>query len=67
MSVTLHKMRNLNERITNVMSTFYSRIEPPRPNGLKKFQIGDQTVWALNKQNAERKAKLYPDKEIIGG
>lgn len=31
------------------------------------MSIGNQTVWALNRKNAERKAKLYPDKEIIGG
>lgn len=67
MSVTLHRMKNLGPRITDIMNTFYSRIQAPRPNGLKRFEIGEQSVWALNKRNAERKAKLYPGQEVIGG
>ena len=66
MSITLHKMNGIEGRTERVLGTNYSLIEPPRPNGLKRFQIGDQIVFALNKKNAERKAKLYPDKEIIG-
>lgn len=68
MSVTLHKMKNLESpRISGILSTHYSLIEPPRPNGLKRFEVGNQVVWALNQKNAERKAKLYPNQEVIGG
>ncbi len=66
MSVTLHRMKNIGEKVQNILNTNWSMIEPPRPNGLKRFEVGDQTVWALNNKNAERKAKLYPHKEIIG-
>jgi len=66
MSVTLHGMKNLSDRIIKILRTDFSAIEPPRPNGLKRFEVGEQIVWALNRKNAERKAKLYPQKEIIG-
>lgn len=41
--------------------------EPPRALSLLMYHIGTQVIWALNPRNAERKAKLYPDQEIIGG
>lgn len=66
MSVTLHGMKNLSDRVIKILRTDFSAIESPRPNGLKRFEVGEQTVWALNRKNAERKAKLYPQKEIIG-
>ena len=60
MSITLHKMKNLDAspRISGILSTHYSLIEPPRPNGVKRFEVGNQIVFALNRKNAERKAKL---------
>jgi hypothetical protein len=67
MSITLYRMNGIERRTERVLSINYSKIEAPRPNGLQRFQVGDQVVFALNKKNAERKAKLYPDKEIIGG
>lgn len=71
MSITVRGMnfsnnprnRGREERILNSIHD----VEPPRPKSLKRFEIGNQIVFALNKKNAERKAKLYPDKEIIGG
>lgn len=30
--------------------------EPPKPNGLKKFNIDGVEVWAINEKNARRKA-----------
>jgi len=65
----MHNMKHLldSPRIEKILSTIHSNVEPPRPNGLKRFEVGNQIVFALNKKNAERKAKLYPDKEIIGG
>lgn len=67
MSITLHKMRGIEGKTEKILGTNFMLIEPPRPNGVKIFYIGKQVVWALNQKNAERKAKLYPDKEIIGG
>lgn len=67
MSITLHRMKGIEGRTQRVLGINYSLIEAPRPNGLKRFEVGEQIVSALNKKNAERKAKLYPDKEIIGG
>lgn len=65
MSITLHNMKGLSEKIIRILRS--EPAESPRPNGVQRFEVGNQIVWALNKKNAERKAKLYPDKEIIGG
>lgn len=65
MSITLHNMKGLSEKMIALLRS--EPAEPPRPNGVQRFEVGNQTVWALNKKNAERKAKLYPEKEIIGG
>lgn len=67
MCITLHKMKNLGPRVEAILDTYHANIETPRPNGLKRFEIGEQTVWALNRKNAERKAKLYPTQSVIGG
>lgn len=32
------------------------RKPPPRPKGLKPFEIDGQTIWAINEKNARRKA-----------
>lgn len=68
MSITVRGMNGIEDspRISRILNSTHD-VEPPRPNGLKPFEIGNQTVWALNKKNAERKAKLYPGKEIISG
>ncbi len=66
MSVTLHGMKNLSDRVVKILRTDFSAIEPPRPSSMQRFEVGEQIVWALNRRNAERKAKLYPQKEIIG-
>lgn len=44
-----------------------ANVQPPRPNGLKKFEIGNQIVWAFNMKNAIRKSKLYPHLDVVGG
>jgi hypothetical protein len=60
-------MKNLGKRAETILSSQYSNIEAPRPNGLKRFEIGAQIVWALNEKNAIRKAKKYPHLSVIGG
>ena len=67
MTITIRGMKNIDSpRIGKILNSTHD-VEAPRPNGLKKFEIGDQIVWALNKENAERKAKLYPDQKVISG
>lgn len=60
-------MKNIGPVAGKILDTYHSNIEAPRPNGLKMFEIGEQTVWALNMKNAIRKSKLYPEKSVIGG
>lgn len=65
--ITVHNMKvHKDSREAHILKSTH-QVEPPRPNGLQLFQVGEQQVWALNRKNAERKAKLYPDKDIIGG
>lgn len=66
MGITLHSMKNIPYRVNKILGEYQSNVEPPRPNGLKRFEIGKQTVWALNMKNAIRKSKLYPELSIIG-
>ena len=33
-------------------------IEKNKANGLKEFIYGNQSIWALNKKNADKKARL---------
>lgn len=34
-----------------------AEIERKKANGMKEFFYGEKSVWALNKENADRKAK----------
>lgn len=65
MSISMHNMKNIGPRVDKIMGEYSANADKPRPNGLQRFDIGDQVVYAVNKKNAERKAKLYPDKKYI--
>lgn len=60
MGITLHNMKNIGHRAEKILDTYHSNVVAPRPNGLKPFEVGRETVWALNMKNAIRK---YNNKE----
>lgn len=67
MSVTVRGMKISDDtKAARILNSNHD-VTPPRPNGVKRFEIGNQTVYAFDQRNAERKAKLYPHLEIIGG
>ena len=38
MSITLHRMKGITGMTERVLGMNYSKIEPPRPNGVKGFK-----------------------------